>query len=874
MYDIFFVSNFDGPEFQRLKAKYPRARLLSGTASFHEIKKKSFTKMFWVVRDDFILDNTFDLDSYRATEWDDMYVHVFKNSEHYDGLALFPKTIEISDREWSNRYFIEKKETDIVASQPLSFEKYILNSYDDYCAALNSSRDMFWGQWPDTKIVDESVLKLYFQHYNLYDRNENHVFKNISQGIESFKNGLVLFSKNKPISRREFDQKYLVDKKEHDQVATKSCYPRYVINTYDEYLTILESSNIMFWGIWPNVDIIDESIFDLYFDPNDGRYDHDRSVNHVFKNLCNDRESFLNGVVLFSKNSPISKKEFERRYLIDKKEHDQTASRFRYPKTVLSSYDDYLTFLENTESDLFWGIWPNVDIIDESIFDFYYDSNDGRYDHDRKTNHVFKNLCNDQSSYLNGIVLFSKHKPISKKEFERKYLIDKKEHDRPVSRFRYPKTVLSSYDDYLTFLENTESDLFWGIWPNVDIIDESIFDFYYDPNDGRYDHDRETNHVFLNGCGEQQSYLNGMVLFSKHTLISKKEFDRKYLIDKKEHERLVSRFRYPRYQADTYDDYKNIQNQSTSDMFWIIWPEINVNDESVFDLYFDPNNGKYDFDRNINHVFKHNLRKDEQTFNGLVLFSKHVPVSKKEIEYRYIINKKEHDQLVSNHRQYDIVFISYNEPNADENWENLKSRFPYAMRIHGVKGIHNAHVSAANLATTDMFYVVDGDAIIEDNFDFSYTCSGYERKTVHVWRSRNPINNLEYGYGGVKLLPRKLTSSMKTDTPDMTTSISEQFKVMPSISNITAFNTDPFNTWKSAFRECAKLSSKTIRGQIDEETEKRLDAWCTIGKTAVYGEYAISGARAGRDYGFANTDNLDALKMINDFDWLRTQYGS
>ena len=30
------------------------------------------------------------------------------------------------------------------------------------------------------------------------------------------------------------------------------------------------------------------------------------------------------------------------------------------------------------------------------------------------------------------------------------------------------------------------------------------------------------------------------------------------------------------------------------------------------------------------------------------------------------------------------------------------------------------------------------------------------------------------------------------------------------VSNITAFNTDPFNTWRSAFRECTKLASAII----------------------------------------------------------------
>ena len=36
---------------------------------------------------------------------------------------------------------------------------------------------------------------------------------------------------------------------------------------------------------------------------------------------------------------------------------------------------------------------------------------------------------------------------------------------------------------------------------------------------------------------------------------------------------------------------------------------------------------------------------------------------------------------------YDIVFISYKEPNADEVYAKLKETYPMAKRVHGVDGI-------------------------------------------------------------------------------------------------------------------------------------------------------------------------------------------
>jgi len=202
----------------------------------------------------------------------------------------------------------------------------------------------------------------------------------------------------------------------------------------------------------------------------------------------------------------------------------------------------------------------------------------------------------------------------------------------------------------------------------------------------------------------------------------------------------------------------------------------------------------------------------------------------------------------------------------------LLKKAPYATRVHGVKGIHQAHIQAAQQSTSEMLWIVDADAILLDDFNFDLFVEKWDRETVHVWRSKNPINNLVYGYGGIKLFPRQLTVNMDTSKPDMTTSITDKFKAMQEVSNITAFNVDEFSTWKSAFRECCKLASKVIDRQKSQETEQRLDIWCTIGEDKEFGKYSIAGAKAGREYGYKNQDDVEALKKINDFDWLKVYW--
>ena len=221
---------------------------------------------------------------------------------------------------------------------------------------------------------------------------------------------------------------------------------------------------------------------------------------------------------------------------------------------------------------------------------------------------------------------------------------------------------------------------------------------------------------------------------------------------------------------------------------------------------------------------------------------------------------------------YDIVFISYNEPTADANYAALKERFPIAKRVHGINGIHQAHIKAAKKCFTKMVWIVDADAVIKEDFNFEYEVPDHQLDHVHVWRSQNPINDLVYGYGGIKLFPRKLTINMDVNKPDMTTSISDNFVLMPYIANVTAFNTGEFETWKSAFRECCKLASKVIDRQNSEESDKRLHAWCTVGEDRPFGTYAIQGAKAGAAYGARNQGNTEALKQINDFEWLKEKF--
>lgn len=409
---------------------------------------------------------------------------------------------------------------------------------------------------------------------------------------------------------------------------------------------------------------------------------------------------------------------------------------------------------------------------------------------------------------------------------------------------RLPKDITA--DD---LKKKSFTSMFWAIWDDFKLNDFNLNSYKATQWDNQY------VHVFKNG-----EYNDGVCLIPKKANISKREFDNRFFSNKKDIDIVASNpVPYDKFNIKFFDDYKRAAEESTTPMFWAVFDDINVVDTFKFD-YQVPK-----YNHPVTHVFQNG-----ENFDGVCLFSKTNLVSQREFDYRFFNVKKEIPIVASTPKLFDIVFISYYESFAEENFQKLLDRklSNEIYRVKDVEGIHTAHKLAAQSVNTKMFWVVDADAELVDDFNFDFPVKKHDQDTVHVWKSRNPVNGLEYGNGGVKLLPTKLTAEMRTDKPDMTTSISGKFKSVPVVSNVNKFNTDPYNTWKSSFRECCKLASRIIDRQLDAETQERLDVWCENSTDL----YAIDGARAGRDYGLANKNNIEALKKINDFKWLEEQF--
>jgi hypothetical protein len=229
----------------------------------------------------------------------------------------------------------------------------------------------------------------------------------------------------------------------------------------------------------------------------------------------------------------------------------------------------------------------------------------------------------------------------------------------------------------------------------------------------------------------------------------------------------------------------------------------------------------------------------------------------------------------------DIIFLSYDEPNAEKNYADLIKKVPWAKRVHGVKGSDAAHKACAAKSDTEYFVTVDADNIVNPKFfqvEVDLDALGLTEEHVFSWCGKVHVNQLMYGNGGLKLWTRKFVNEMKThenSDPGDTKGLVEfcfdnryyQFNenYSESFTNATAFQ-----AWRAGFREGVKMSlnegakASNIK-EIWWQNYDRLLIWCTVGADVKNGIWSAMGARQGAY--MTNCTDWD-YSNVRDFEWL------
>jgi hypothetical protein len=240
--------------------------------------------------------------------------------------------------------------------------------------------------------------------------------------------------------------------------------------------------------------------------------------------------------------------------------------------------------------------------------------------------------------------------------------------------------------------------------------------------------------------------------------------------------------------------------------------------------------------------------------------------------------------------ELDTIFISYDEPNCEENYADLLSKVPWAKRVHGVEGSDAAHKAAAELSETDRFISVDADNIVDIEFfdqEIDFEHEKFKDKVVS-WSARNVINGLEYGNGGLKCWPKEYALNMKTheaatENPNPLAQIDfcwdDGYTQMNNRYCITHNNASPLQAFRAGFREGVKMSIDSRNGNktTPQDFKKvlwhgnlhRLLVWCSVGADVLNGYWAMLGARLGCE----KTVLTDwDYREVRDFKWINNYF--
>jgi len=236
--------------------------------------------------------------------------------------------------------------------------------------------------------------------------------------------------------------------------------------------------------------------------------------------------------------------------------------------------------------------------------------------------------------------------------------------------------------------------------------------------------------------------------------------------------------------------------------------------------------------------------------------------------------------------ELDVIFISYDEPNADENWADLLNKCPWAKRSHGVFGSDAAHKAAAELSETDRFIGVDADNIVDPTFfNIEYDDQVMNSQQVFSWAGKNIVNGLVYGNGGLKAWPVELAMNMKThecadkDTSQVDFCWNSNYTQINKVYSDVYNNASPYQAYRAGFREGVKMGleegvtipKEDFFNKIYPDNLKRLLTWCSLGADVENGLWCIYGARLGcymtnlTDWDYTNVRDFEYhTKMWNE----------
>ena len=220
----------------------------------------------------------------------------------------------------------------------------------------------------------------------------------------------------------------------------------------------------------------------------------------------------------------------------------------------------------------------------------------------------------------------------------------------------------------------------------------------------------------------------------------------------------------------------------------------------------------------------------------------------------------------------DVVFISNGEPTAETHWQHLRTALQAhcnrVVRVDGVNGRVAAYKAAAAAANTPWFFAVFAKLKVSSEFDWAWTPDYLQAPKHYIFYAKNPVNGLVYGHQA--MIAYNKTLCLENSGTGLDFTLDQAHEVIPELSGVAVYNSDPWTAWRTAFREVIKLrvDSET---NVDYALKHRLERWQSAG-VGEFAEWSQKGAVDAIQYYNSVNGEFAKLKLSYEWEWLSKFY--
>jgi len=217
---------------------------------------------------------------------------------------------------------------------------------------------------------------------------------------------------------------------------------------------------------------------------------------------------------------------------------------------------------------------------------------------------------------------------------------------------------------------------------------------------------------------------------------------------------------------------------------------------------------------------------------------------------------------------YDIFFISYNESNCEDNWQNLLTLHPAARRIKDIQGIDRSHMECNQLSTTEKFWTIDGDNWLLQKLPIDITVN----HDLIFFNSKDPIDGVISSMGGVKLWTKNKIINPNMSKGDFCKNATRDSIVIQKTISEHRYNATPYETWRCAFRHAVKALSGIITKKVLEDNILKFENQKLLDDGRNNAMWSYRGYLDAKEYVEVCNGDFNKINYINDYDWLKSHF--